>query len=235
MRTVSLIAKWDTWTLLVAHCLDQMFQGSSRLCYAGVGAQEETGEIQVRLPSSVPYCRALTRCSRVKTLEQKVESIMTMLSTNERSPSAANWHHPETPRRVGGYSATPPTIPEAPLPQMTAQTPCRTASSLEPEQHVDIVPGFSVSLPEAAQLLNEYRTEMLPAFPFCPVPNMGARQMLQEQPLLLKAIINSCRPPLWPLKGVVNEWFRSHLAHRIVVVNEKSLEHLQTILLLIAW
>lgn len=134
-------------------------------------------------------------------------------------------------RMLVGSLTAPPTIMEAPSSQKEAP---KTAVMPE-EQYLEITPDFRVSLTEADQILTEYRSEMLPAFPFCPPPNLGAKQMLQEQPLLLKAIINACRPRPWPVKGTVDEWFRSYLAHHIVVLNEKKLEHLQVILILVAW
>ncbi|OTB17135.1 hypothetical protein K445DRAFT_21325 [Daldinia sp. EC12] len=104
-----------------------------------------------------------------------------------------------------------------------------------PDGYIDFPAGFRVSLIEADQILFEYRTTMQPNFPFIHLPPRSAREMLQDQPLLLKAIIYVCRPQPQAVKCEVEKWFREYFALHAVVNEERDLELLQVILIYIAW
>lgn len=138
------------------------------------------------------------------------------------------------------HSADDPVIRPMPLsdPPPSSARPVlnllpREAPSLE--GNIDFVPGFRVSFSEADQILVEYRTVMLLQFPFVPISSCTAHEMYEDQPLLLKTIVYTCRPQSWPLQEATDRWFREQFAIRIVILNEKSLELLQSLLVYIAW
>lgn len=103
------------------------------------------------------------------------------------------------------------------------------------EQSIDIVVDFSVTLLEADQILHEYTSSMLPNFPFVPITSHRAQDMYREQPLLLKAIISSCRPQMGSVRTSVDQWFREYFAYHVAVLNECRLELLQAMLVYVAW
>ncbi|KAI8957487.1 hypothetical protein F5Y11DRAFT_339569 [Daldinia sp. FL1419] len=172
------------------------------------------------------------KSKRVGELERKVDSIMTMLTVGQQVPLPTAQIQQQAPQiPYAGELINPYTVTSNPgIPS--------TISSLIPkpsDDYIDMPAGFRISLVEADQVLFEYRTMMQPNFPFVHLPPWSAREMLQDRPLLLKAIIYVCRPQPWPVKCEIEKWFREYFALHVVVQEERSLELLQTILVYIAW
>lgn len=103
------------------------------------------------------------------------------------------------------------------------------------EGSIEIVPGFCISFTEADRVLEEYRTTMLFQFPFVPIPLTQSSEMHRSHPLLIKAIIYACRPQVLQDQENINRWFVEHFARHIVILNEKSIELLQAVLVFLAW
>ncbi|KAI1655964.1 hypothetical protein F4813DRAFT_365923 [Daldinia decipiens] len=159
---------------------------------------------------------------------------MTMLTTGQQIPKIGNLPAPQTqqlgPRMSYGEVGNSYTIsPNVGIPSALSSVP------KPPEEYIDFPAGFRVSVVEADQVLFEYRTTMQPSFPYVNLPPWSAREMLQDRPLLLKAIIYVCRPQPWPVKCEIEKWFREYFALHVVVQEERSLELLQAILIYIAW
>ncbi|KAM6523284.1 hypothetical protein FSOLCH5_003903 [Fusarium solani] len=78
-------------------------------------------------------------------------------------------------------------------------------------------------------------TEMLPQFPFVPLPSIDAYDLYKRKPLLLKTILWVCRPPGPEAYAAFEDWFRQHVAYQTVVLMNKSLEIVQALLVFFAW
>ncbi|CAH0055502.1 unnamed protein product [Clonostachys solani] len=145
---------------------------------------------------------------------------MSLLNQERRqSPSPSQ---PQTPHvRVPGPPFQP-SIPTSASNQLDAEGPY-------------FVLGQDLTFEEADQSLHYYQTEMLPQFPFVPLPVCRTSELYHASPLLLKTILRVCRP-LGPEKDAIFErWFRQHVVYRIAVLMEKSTELLQAILVFVAW
>jgi hypothetical protein len=154
-------------------------------------------------------------------IEKKLDDIMSLLNQERRqSPILSK---PQTPHvRVPESSPFQPSIPAAPSNQLDAEGPY-------------FVLGQDLTFEEADQSLQYYQTEMLPQFPFVPLPVCRTSELHHASPLLLKTILRVCRP-LGPEKDAIFErWFRQHVVYRIAVLMEKSTELLQAILVFVAW
>lgn len=103
------------------------------------------------------------------------------------------------------------------------------------EQFIELAAGFRVTFAEADQILQEYKSHMLPHFPFVPMTHYSAHDMNREQPILLKTIITSSRPQTISVEKLISQWYREYFAYHIVVLNERRLELLQAILVFVAW
>ncbi|ETS78504.1 hypothetical protein PFICI_10566 [Pestalotiopsis fici W106-1] len=150
-------------------------------------------------------------------------------ATNERNVQSNDATTPAN--NTPGSRITPSTLPLTSQPSGTALAQTAAIS----EETIEIVPGFCVSFLEADQILEDYRSNMLSQFPFVPIPFTKSQDIYHSQPLLVKAIIYASRPQNAPMTDKVNRWFREYFAHHIVVLNEKSLEILQAILVFLAW
>lgn len=100
---------------------------------------------------------------------------------------------------------------------------------------ISIVPGFEVPLEEVDQILRQYASEMVPQFPFVPLPTCTAYDLYKAKPLLLKTILWACKPPGPDPAAAFEHWLRQHVAHQSVVLMNKSLEILQALLVFFAW
>ncbi|KAI2768047.1 hypothetical protein F4815DRAFT_450938 [Daldinia loculata] len=159
---------------------------------------------------------------------------MTILTTSQQVPNIGNipaaHSQQKAPQTSYGEFGNPCAIgPSVGIPSVLSSTP------KPPDEYIDFPAGLRVSLVEADQVLFEYRTTMQPSFPFIHLPPWSAREMLQDRPLLLKAIIYVCRPQPWPVKCEIEKWFREYFALHVIVQEERSLELLQAMLIYIAW
>lgn len=103
-------------------------------------------------------------------------------------------------------------------------------------EYIEIIPGLEITLRDADQALDEYRTMYSPWFPFVPLPqDMSAFDLYQKQPLLFRILVQVGLPQSFQSQRDVGTWFRKYIAEHIVVQQEKRLELLQTILIFVGW
>lgn len=146
------------------------------------------------------------------------------------------------------HSQRPPQCPSTPLSDIQEsvsirstennyQTPWPSLSCQSVDSHywIDIAPGLRNTATEADQALKEYTEDFVPRFPFVPIPFGRAYDMYKQQPLLLKAILLTCRHQSFRSRTTGDRWFRETISHHVVVLGEKRLELLQAILIFIAW
>ncbi|KAL5607087.1 hypothetical protein FOBRF1_007584 [Fusarium oxysporum] len=166
------------------------------------------------------------KATQAKVIEQKLDNIMSLLS--QRDPPA------HTNRPLPTNSFTPTATPASN--QLDHQSDPSVPTQGQPRaEAISIVPGFQVSFSEADQALQEYMTDMVPQFPFVPLPGNTTYNLYKEKPLLLKTILWVCRPPGPAPSAAFERWFREHIAHETVVLGNKSLEVLQALLVFFAW
>ena len=96
-----------------------------------------------------------------------------------------------------------------------------------------IHPGFQVS--EADNVLSDYMVNMTPEFPFVPLRSGTSSWMLKKTPLLTKTILGVCRPPAPDVSAAFENWLRKTIAHETVVLGNKNIELVQSILVFLAW
>ncbi len=98
--------------------------------------------------------------------------------------------------------------------------------------------GFANGLVDNVQaeiLLNEFRT-MTDFFPFVAVSSSATAQKVSSgKPMLFLAILMTASCGNRPLQITLEEQFRQELATKIILHAQRSLEHLQSILVYLAW
>ncbi|KAH8660104.1 hypothetical protein BX600DRAFT_467243 [Xylariales sp. PMI_506] len=184
------------------------------------------------------------KSTRVTNLEQKVNDLMNMLSTappqQQASPASvstpASDQQPQQPQQQPALDQ-PPSFVVAWSQDIPHPPPSHFSQSSVSDKHeyIEFVAGFRVSFAEADRILHEYLTDLLPTFPFVPITHCSARDLYDEKPLLLKTIIYSCRPQPPSVQSAIDRWYREYFAYHIVVLNERRLELLQSILVFVAW
>lgn len=90
----------------------------------------------------------------------------------------------------------------------------------------------------AVQLLNLYRNEHIPYFPFVLVPHISASKFQKDRPFLFKTIAVAAGyqfgPCPKPFADFAKDIFRE-LSERVLIKGEKNLDLLQGLLVTIAW
>lgn len=176
-------------------------------------------------------------------IEQKLDGIMSLLDENRHllqpSSNTLTPSEPVQSSRTNTVSSSLPISPAMTDMHPTNQPTPQAYTTLEAqqlrEQAIEIIPGFKMSFEEADLLLQEYMSTMLPQFPFVPLETGSVVEMSREQPILLKAILFTCRPPSQSIRAEFEQWFRQYIAHQVVVLGAKRLELLQAIIIFLAW
>jgi hypothetical protein len=166
---------------------------------------------------------------RMKQLEQRVETLVGMLSANGVASSmlaSAEFDTSSTTR-----SDTTDTLErdEASLPCDTPDTP-----SESPSEHFAPYDPVEVGLleeDEAIRLLHEFRQESCNSFPFVIVePAMDVITLRREQPFLFLSIMAAITYKTPSVQCVLAASFQEQVAVRIVQSSHKGLEMLQGLL-----
>ncbi|KAF9872396.1 C6 transcription factor [Colletotrichum karsti] len=126
---------------------------------------------------------------------------------------------------------------EASSSAVTPDPNCNTGPTPDagPLNTLQLVPGFYLTIEQADEYLNIYRTRMVPHFPFLPIdPSVTATQLHKEKRFLFWCIMQALAPQTAPVQKSVDDWIRQHAAMHIIVNRERKLELLQGLLLYIA-
>jgi hypothetical protein len=173
----------------------------------------------------------------VRDLEQKVDNILSLLNTTEQT-SATDLGPPQAAQ---GRNAPIDTWYEraggsAPTTTVTVQPNLPTSLPTHHIEHgVPLNDTLRITLDEADRILEQFRTDKLPNFPFVDISGFRAQDMVQHSPMLLRAILYSCPDPSWSNMFEMEKLFRQSIAMRIVIQHEKSIDLLQAILAFVAW
>lgn len=166
--------------------------------------------------------------SRTEAIEHKLDDILSILRGNQDLP-------------INSAISSSITTLTAPFShtnrQPSSHSPSIAIASSSPDEqsNIEIVDGMDMTFEEADITLEEYTNHMLPQWPFVALSGLGAREMYEKTPLLLKTVLIVCRPPPSEYYTAFEKWFRQHVAYRIVVELEKSTEILQSIIVFLGW
>lgn len=108
---------------------------------------------------------------------------------------------------------------------------------LSPESVIDPITLGTVPLEMAEMLLEEYKISMTPHFPFVIVPaHTTAEQLRDEKPFLLLAILASASyNQKLTLQRMLGKEVKRHVAAKMVVGGDMTLELLQGLIVFLAW
>jgi hypothetical protein len=141
-------------------------------------------------------------------------------SSTEDSPdtNAESSAHSPVP---WGYAPAPATAVVAEV-QTASQSP---ATSLDPAADVEV-----------ARLVDVFRAQMAPQFPFVVIPpHVSARELCAENPFLYRAIVvvASCKNAGRQI--ILRKEMMREICERVLMESQKTLELLRGLLVFIAW
>lgn len=161
---------------------------------------------------------ALTRpCRRIQALEQQVQNLL--------------------------RTQNPASQTQLPLPEGAPFAGSSTSSSLsgqalEPPHLGDIIDSKIITMERAETLVELYRSDMMPHFPFFILPaHLNGRLLRFDKPFLFLAILTvSCYHDPATQEQLGNQ-FKSMVSDKILLGGDEclSLEHLQGLMIVLAW
>lgn len=101
---------------------------------------------------------------------------------------------------------------------------------------VELVPGLRMTFTEAAEHLHVYRKDYMPVFPFVVIEETTKpHELYYNAPALFWMIMAAVTQTSEEMDVAVKKWLRQHVAEKMVVKQEKSLQLLQAILVHLIW
>ncbi|KAF2093207.1 hypothetical protein NA57DRAFT_81545 [Rhizodiscina lignyota] len=214
---------------------------------------------QQRKRRSVPATQA-----RVANLEQKLDSIVNLLSSTQKEPASDQRSPPSQPsgsldRDISTSSGTGPSPSSAQLngyreaqavppfertcpPSATEATPFRDSLRSGPDLTLGASPAtrlpreLELQSGEAEALLHTYRTVLTPYFPFAIAsPQIGFSDVEERRPFFLDVIHFVCSTANYHRQVALGEKILNDIASRLLLRPEKTAELLQGMLLFTAW
>jgi hypothetical protein len=169
------------------------------------------------------------KCRRMKQLEQRVETLVGLLSTTGVPPGLlpnTNLHTSTTTESDTTHSVE---LDESSLPCDTPDTPSGSAS--DTFAPYDPVETGLLEEEETVRLLEEFRQENSKSFPFVIVESsLDAISLRREKPFLFLSIMAATTYRTPSIQCILAGIFRDQVAVRIVQSSHKGLEILQGLL-----
>ncbi|KAH6893366.1 hypothetical protein B0T10DRAFT_482102 [Thelonectria olida] len=168
--------------------------------------------------------RSPTGTSRVRLLENKLNSIVSLI----------NNHHPQDAALAGLLSQIQSQTRSEP--QGLSRRINAPTHGLTRVETSDIVDRGLVSLELARTLLHDYRKKAIHHFPFVIVsPEVDANSLRLRTPFLFLCIMGSMMVKDCPLQRQIGQEIRIQFHQRLLLESETSLELLQGLLVYLAW
>jgi hypothetical protein len=163
------------------------------------------------------------RSRRVNRLEEKLDSLVSLLKPSQH---------------VVGDSekdtiATQPS--EQPFPALLQNTPNSNASSRSLDQeNLTTLSYKNTRSPQA--LLNLYRSDMEPQFPFVVIPSqVTAEKLASDRPFLYRTILMAACFHDKARRTEMAIGIFQYLSEHMIILNKKNFDFLQGLLVLMAW
>lgn len=188
--------------------------------------------------------------SRVAQLEQKLDGIMSLLESSQKSSQSTSNTTASSTQAANTSPLTPESQSNTPWmwragvqepsqpaePASNAGTASSTYLDHGTTGSIELVPGFKLTFAEANEYLNMYRREYMPMFPFVIVEeNTKAHELYHNSPALFWSIMAAVAQTTENIDVAIKKWLREYVAERMVVKQERTLEILQAILIHLIW
>jgi hypothetical protein len=172
----------------------------------------------------------------VKQLEQRVESLIDLITANNAGNTATTTDKAVQPRASEPAQVTPPQTETSPdTVDGTVPTLYPIGPSEAPTfQPYDPVAAGVIGEHHANDLLEEFRTHFVLNFPFVIIDDAAASTLRHKQPFLFHAIMAVTAYETPEIQCVLGDEFRRQIA-RTIEYSCKSLDILQGLLIYAAW
>ncbi|KAI9796460.1 MAG: hypothetical protein M1835_003986 [Candelina submexicana] len=167
---------------------------------------------------------------RIEALEAKVNQLL-----EPGTSSAAKSTSPEPPdRRNQHFRSSTVTLnePRSPASSHSTESPPNASH----RSIKDVIDAGLLTMETANSLLNRYKSEMTPCFPFVVIPRRKtAKQLRQEKPFLFLTIMAAASYDDMPLQRTLGKVVKRAVSRRMIHGEDTSFVLLQGLMVHIAW
>jgi hypothetical protein len=137
---------------------------------------------------------------------------------------------------AGAYASLATSVSPARTNPSPSRPPLRGPAIVTPVSATPVALPYGISLAEAHAVLDDFRANFMPRFPFVVVPPEATPlDMVATQPFLLRSIVMAAAPfPPARVRKMVRSG-RAYLCTRMIVNGDRNLDLLQGLLVSIAW
>ncbi|KAF1809130.1 hypothetical protein P152DRAFT_495064 [Eremomyces bilateralis CBS 781.70] len=211
-----------TCAVAKAKCVPQAGEQGSRKC---TRCERLNKECTLQTPK--PRAKGTKKSTRVARLEQKLDDITNLLTTTQSNTS--------------NVDSTPSQVPLTPESNGRSQEASelghsRIISTAPKHDYQKGISTSSLSMEDADALLRFYQSHMTAHFPFVVIPpNTTAAVLKERRPLLFKGIMMAASYRNVELQQAFGTEIREYIASTMFQRGERSFDHLQGLLIAIAW
>ncbi|KAJ9613073.1 hypothetical protein H2200_003014 [Cladophialophora chaetospira] len=175
-----------------------------------------------------PRRKKQKQSTRVKALEEKVETLLNLLGPDKVGGGNTNSHATVDTRTPA------PTEDGCPTSRSAKST--SAPSTIDDGKGFDVIESGTLSITTADALLNKYKRVHSKYFPFVIVaPEVDAGTLRVQSPVLFLAVMTTCVEGDHTLQRRLGVEMKRILSERIIVGNERDLDLLQGLLVLLGW
>ncbi len=183
----------------------------------------------------IPRRKKEKQSTRVKALEEKVETLLSLLGSDRGSSGSAN---ADAYVNVHGTSTidtrTPAPTEDGCLSSRSAKSTAPSTS--EDGKHFDVIEHGLLNMATAERLLDKYKRINSKYFPFVIVaPEIDAVTLRMQSPFLFLAIITTCLEGDHLLQRRLGVEMKRILCERVIMGNDRELDLLQGLLVQLGW
>jgi hypothetical protein len=183
------------------------------------------------IPEEAPRRKKQKQSHRVKALEDKVDTLLSLLGSERTAGLPKDVTTPVIDAR-----RTPATTDSTCSPAGHSVTGTAASSTYGKSGTFDPIDQGLMTMAAAESLLAKYKTVHTNYFPFVVLsPRVDAATLRSEQPFLFLSIMTTCIEGDHLLQRRLGTEFKKSCAERIVVHNERNLELLQGLLVQLGW
>lgn len=172
--------------------------------------------------------------SRVRQLEQRVESLIDLIAAQKSGTATDAPVSSENQRSSIVQIVTPDSTATTDTPNLP-ETPLSSKYFIEtiPFKPFDPIEAGVLDEDYAFRLVDEFKTSMVPEFPFV-IVDSDTETLRKQQPFVFHAILTVSSYGTPPIQHLLEDELKKQLA-RIIEYSRKSLEILQGLLVYAAW
>ncbi|OQU94426.1 hypothetical protein CLAIMM_00782 [Cladophialophora immunda] len=189
------------------------------------------------LHEEVPRRQREKQSTRIKALEEKVNSLLTWLTPDKNADGSTNAPPiTTTPAATEVEAEISDNVSFASIANVQSTNTSAGPSTAEESGQFDVIDNGVLTMASADTLLETYKQVHTKFFPFVVVaPETDAATLRRDKPVLFLAIMTACLEADHMVQRRLGAELKRIISERVLIGNERSIELLQALLVHLSW